>query len=180
MSSGTFDETNPSLLELVLRLQGDFRRSLKPLGVTPLQAAVLSYLKNHPNSRLTPIAVALTLEPPTVFEVVQDLARKRWVSHRRSAQDRRALALRLNRQGETLVQSIADKVRNLEAALTKDTTRKALRSTAQRGAITGENTHDSIYCLDPPLSLRNGVVVVRRSRRGVCRTYLFPNLPHSL
>ncbi|MEP6959958.1 MAG: MarR family transcriptional regulator [Nitrospirota bacterium] len=92
--------TTPALLELVLRIQGDFRGSLKPLGVTPLQAAVLSYLKDHPNSRLSPIAEPLSLEPPTVFEVVQDLIRKRWVSNRRSAQDRRALSLRLTRQGE--------------------------------------------------------------------------------
>ena len=33
-----------TLLELVLRVQGEFRRSLEPIRVTPLQAGMMLYL----------------------------------------------------------------------------------------------------------------------------------------
>ena len=60
-----------TLLELVLRLEGEFRRSLEPLRV----------------------------RQPTLHEVVQDLVRKRWVTKRRSVKDDRDVCLRLMRWG---------------------------------------------------------------------------------
>lgn len=36
-----------TLLELVLRLEGEFRRSLEPINVTPLQAGLLLFLRRH-------------------------------------------------------------------------------------------------------------------------------------
>jgi len=38
------DQDTPTLLEVVLRVQSDFRRQLAPLRVTPLQAGVITYL----------------------------------------------------------------------------------------------------------------------------------------
>jgi hypothetical protein len=46
-----------TLLELVLQLHGDFRRSLEPIRVTPLQAGVLLFLRRHADARLTDAAV---------------------------------------------------------------------------------------------------------------------------
>ena len=37
----------PTLLGLVLQLHGEFRRSLEPIRVTPLQAGVLLSLQRH-------------------------------------------------------------------------------------------------------------------------------------
>lgn len=45
-----------TLLELVLRLEGEFRRSLEPIRVTPLQAGVILYLHRHPDAKLTDAA----------------------------------------------------------------------------------------------------------------------------
>lgn len=45
-----------TLLELVLRLEGDFRRSLEPLRVTPLQAGVLLFVRRHAGAALTDAA----------------------------------------------------------------------------------------------------------------------------
>jgi DNA-binding MarR family transcriptional regulator len=94
-------------LERVLQLHGQFRRSLEPLRVTPLQAGVLLFLRRHPEAKVTDAADALVVRVPTVSEVVSDLVRKRWVSKRRSPQDDRVVLLSLSRQGQTLVQRVS-------------------------------------------------------------------------
>jgi integrase len=47
------NETGPTLLELLLRLEGDIRRCLEPNRVTPLQAGVLLFLRRHAEARAT-------------------------------------------------------------------------------------------------------------------------------
>jgi hypothetical protein len=50
------DDEALTLLELVLQLQGEFRRSLEPLRVTPLQAGVILFLRRHADAKLTDAA----------------------------------------------------------------------------------------------------------------------------
>jgi DNA-binding MarR family transcriptional regulator len=88
-----------TLLELVLQLHGEFRRSLEPIRVTPLQAGVILFLRRHADAKLTDAADALCLRLPTLSEVVKDLMRKRWVTKRRSVKDDRDVCLRLIRWG---------------------------------------------------------------------------------
>ena len=97
-----------TLLELVLRVQGEFRRSLEPIRVTPLQAGVILYLQRHMDAILTDAADALCLRLPTLSAVVKVLVRKRWVTKQRALHDDRALCLRLNRRGKALAQRIKD------------------------------------------------------------------------
>ncbi len=108
-----------TLLELVLRLHGDFRRSLEPIRVTPLQAGVILYLHRHPDAKLTDAAAALCVRLPTLSEVVKDLVRKRWVTKRRSVTDSRAVCLSLSRQGEVVAWKIKDHVRHVRSDLTQ-------------------------------------------------------------
>ena len=96
----------PTQLERVLWLHGQFRRSLEPLGVTPLQAGVLLYLRRDEEANITRTAAALCLRPPTVTEVVDALVRKRWVTRQRSTTDTRVVQLRLSPRGSTLVVKI--------------------------------------------------------------------------
>ena len=107
-----------TLLELVLRVQGEFRRSLDPIRVTPLQAGVLLFLGRHANAKLTDAADALCVREPTLSEVVKYLVRKRWVAKRRSLTDSRAVCLSLSRRGETLVQRIEGQLRHVKSDLT--------------------------------------------------------------
>jgi DNA-binding MarR family transcriptional regulator len=102
-----------TLLELVLRVQGEFRRSLEPIRVTPLQAGVLLYLQRHMDASLTDAATALRLRLPTLSAVVKDLVRKHWVTKRYSVEDRRAVCLRLSRRGQALAQRIEGQVRQV-------------------------------------------------------------------
>ena len=107
-----------TLLELVLRVQGDFRRSLEPIRVTPLQAGVILYLHRHADAKLTDAAAALRVTLPTLSTVAKDLVRKRWVTKRRSSTDTRAVCMALSRQGEVLAQRIKDQVRDVRSDLT--------------------------------------------------------------
>jgi hypothetical protein len=80
-------EDEPTALERVLWLHGQFRRCLEPIGVTPLQAGVLLHVYRHQESNMTNTAAALGLRRPTLTEVIDDLVRKRWVTRRRSTTD---------------------------------------------------------------------------------------------
>ncbi len=110
---------NPTLLELVLRVQGEFRRNLEPIRVTPLQAGVILYLQRHPDAKLTDATEALCLRLPTLSVVVNDLVENRWVTRRHSVEDRRALCLSLTRQGQALARKIKNQVQNVKTDLTQ-------------------------------------------------------------
>jgi len=107
-----------TLLELVLRVQGEFRRSLEPIRVTPLQAGMLLYLQRHTDAKLTDAAAALCLRLPTLSDVVKDLVRKRWVTKRRSVTDTRAVCLSLSRRGQVITRKIEAQVRHVKSDLT--------------------------------------------------------------
>jgi DNA-binding MarR family transcriptional regulator len=100
----------PTELERVLWLNGQFRRKLVPMGVTPLQAGVILHLHRHTESNMTNTAVALCLKLPTLSEVIDDLVRKRWVTRRRSTTDTRVMQLRLSPRGNALVNKIKHSV----------------------------------------------------------------------
>ena len=110
------DELTP--LEVVLRLHGDFRRRLAPIGVTPLQAGVMLYLQRHPDAKMTGTAAALGVQPPTLTVVIDDLVRKHWVTRRRALHDDRAVWLRLSRQGQVVAGKIKNHVRDVRSNLT--------------------------------------------------------------
>lgn len=112
-------ETNPTLLEMVLRLEGDFRRNLEPLRVTPLQAGALIFIHRHANATLTDAAASLGIRLPTLSTLVKALMRKRWVTKRYSIEDRRAMRLALSRRGCTLALNIEQRVRQVETTLVK-------------------------------------------------------------
>jgi len=103
-----------TLLEAMLQLHGDFRVRLAPLRVTPLQAGVLLFLQRHPKTKVSEAAAALCVSLPTLSAVVKDLVRKRWVTKRYLAEDRRALCVQLSRQGEALVRRIIDSTRDVK------------------------------------------------------------------
>ena len=67
-------QDEPTLLEVVLRVQGDFRSRLAPIGVTPLQAGVILYLLRHSDAKLKDAAAALGVRSPTMAGVIQDLS----------------------------------------------------------------------------------------------------------
>ena len=113
------EPNGPTPLERVLWLHGQYRRSLEPLGVTPLQAGVLLFLHRHADTNMTDAAHALCVRVPTLSEVIQDLVRKRWVTKRRSVTDTRVVHLRLSSRGNALVVKIEQRMRSVETMRTE-------------------------------------------------------------
>jgi DNA-binding MarR family transcriptional regulator len=113
------DREKLTLLELALRIQGDFRRCLEPIRVTPLQAGMILYLQRHMEAKLTDAAASLGVRVPTLSVVVDALVGKRWVARRHSVEDRRAVCLSLTRRGEALAQKIEERVREVKSDLTQ-------------------------------------------------------------
>ena len=99
-------------------MHGDFRRRLEPIGVTPLQAGVMLYLHRHPDAKMKDTAAALSVQPPTLTAVIDDLVRSRWVARRRALHDDRVVCLGLSRQGEVVARRIKDHVRDVRSDLT--------------------------------------------------------------
>jgi DNA-binding MarR family transcriptional regulator len=122
------DHEKRTLLELALQLHGEFRRSLEPIHVTPLQAGVLLFLRRHAEANVTDAAAAIRVRLPTVSEVAKDLVRKRWVTKRRSVTDTRVVHLSLSRRGLVITRKIENHVQRVRTGVTanKDLTAAGL------------------------------------------------------
>jgi DNA-binding MarR family transcriptional regulator len=114
-------EKGPTLLELVLRLEGDFRKRLGPIRVTPSQSGVLLFLRRHAEANVTDAATALGVNQATLSRTVTTLVRKQWVAKRRSAKDDRVVALSLSRRGNALAVQINQRVHQVNAPLAQHT-----------------------------------------------------------
>ena len=108
-----------TLLELVLQLHGEFRRSLEPIRVTPLQAGVLLFLRRHADAKLTDAVDALGVRLSTLSTVVKDLVWKRWVTRHRSVKDDRVVCVSLSRRSKALALEIKKQVRRVNATLSE-------------------------------------------------------------
>jgi DNA-binding MarR family transcriptional regulator len=108
-----------TLLEVVLQVHSELRKTLDPLRVTPLQAGVLLVLSRHSETNLGDAAARLRVRSATLSEVVNDLVRKRWVTKHRSVTDTRAVCLSLSRKGKALAPRIEQRVRQVEAILSR-------------------------------------------------------------
>jgi DNA-binding MarR family transcriptional regulator len=106
-----------TLLELELQLHGEFRRSLESIHVTPLQAGVIRFLRRHAEANVTDAAAALGVRLPTLSVVLTALARKRWVTKRRSLKDDRVVSLSLSRQGQVIARRIEDQVQQVSTGV---------------------------------------------------------------
>ena len=124
-----------TLLERVLKLHGDFRRSFDPIRVTPLQAGMILFLRRHPEAKATDAARAFSLKLPTVVEVVQAMARKRWIIRRRSVADVRIIHLSLSRQGQNLARKIDVQIRHLTTGITNKNWTAADRTRRDRASV---------------------------------------------
>ena len=111
------DQDERTLLEVVLRVHGDFRRRLEPIHVTPLQAGAMLYMQRHPDAKMKDTAAALGVQPPTLTAVIDDLVRKHWVTRQRALHDDRAVCLRLSRQGAVVAGKIKNYVRDVRSDL---------------------------------------------------------------
>ena len=77
-------KNNPARLELLLRLEENFRICLEPIHMTPLQAGTLIFLRRYAGAKLTDAATLLGLRHPAASVLVTALGRNGWMSKRRT------------------------------------------------------------------------------------------------
>ncbi|MDR4470017.1 MAG: MarR family winged helix-turn-helix transcriptional regulator [Nitrospira sp.] len=87
-----------------------YHDELFSLGVTPGQARILLYIRQHPRCYLQQCARALGLRSRTVGYPVQLFQQKRWVNKRRAPQDDRYVSLTLTRTGHALAKKIRQRL----------------------------------------------------------------------
>ncbi|MGH7181864.1 MAG: hypothetical protein ACREJN_07810 [Nitrospiraceae bacterium] len=106
-----------TLLELVLRVQGDFRSQLATLHVTPLQAGMILYLHRQKEASMTDTAATVGVAGPTLSVAIRTPLRKRWVAEHRTPDNRRVVRLRLTRRCEVQARKITERIRDLGSNL---------------------------------------------------------------
>ena len=105
--------SKPTVLEVALQVQSDFRQHLAPLRVTPLQAGVILYLYRQREAQMTETAIGVGVAGPTLSVAVRTLLRKRWVTSHRTPDDRRVVYVRLTQRGEVLAGRITKRIQDV-------------------------------------------------------------------
>jgi len=71
------DQAESTLLEVVLRVESDFRGYLAPVPVTPFQAGVILCLHRQKDARVRNTAAGVGVVESTLSVAVRSLVRKR-------------------------------------------------------------------------------------------------------
>lgn len=108
----TLRNQKPSVLETVLYLQGYFRQQLLPLRVSPMQAAILLHLEQHPDCHLVDLASAFYLEPESMGANVSVVLRRGWALKRRTNENRRIVQISLTASGKSHLKRVKQTLRS--------------------------------------------------------------------
>lgn len=73
------------------------------------------FVHRRTDSQVKDVAAALSVQVPTLSEVIKDLVRKGWIMKQRANHDGRAVLLRLSRTGQRLAKRIDKEVKEVEA-----------------------------------------------------------------
>ncbi len=133
--SPTLRDDSRRLLELLQGLASSafrpilWKRALE-LELTYAQAQVLFYVQRHPGCPLSAVARAYAVSLPAISQVVDRLAERRFLARQADPRDRRALRLRLTRDGGGLARELehaqVEGLAALLARLSPDERRKLL------------------------------------------------------
>jgi len=86
------------------RVTAEQARHLKPLGLTPPQAAVLAALADGPR-KIAELTGRVELDPSTLVGVIDRLEAREWVRRGRDPNDRRANPIELTPRGRRLLKT---------------------------------------------------------------------------
>ncbi len=106
-----------------LTIIGVFLKRMAPYGLRPVDFSVLSVIRHNPGVTSRQLCAALNILPPNFVNLLAALEKRKWVERKPHPLDKRAAALHLTSQGQTLVHNAEVTVRDLEhegaARLTK-------------------------------------------------------------
>ena len=81
-------------------------RRMQQEVLTPSQATVLTLLQDERAWRLSDLASATGVRPPSMTELVSRMERQGWLRKMDTAHDRRGVAVMITEEGRTLVQTL--------------------------------------------------------------------------
>ena len=102
--------SRPSTLETVLRLQGLFGPRLNPLGVSPIQSAMLLCPDQLLQCHVFEFASALCIQNLSAVKTVQIFQRNGWIRKPQVNANRKIVKLQLSEKGTALAQKIKENI----------------------------------------------------------------------
>jgi len=94
-----------------------FRVAAGDLDITPRQAAVLAAIEAQPDCSQAAVVLATNIDRSTLADICRRLARKGWLSRRRSKKDGRAMVLALTEEGAATLRAARKAAAAAEHAL---------------------------------------------------------------
>lgn len=100
-------------------IQRYYEKHLTPLGITPSQFYVLSYLWRKDEAKFKDLAKSVNIEGPTLTGILDRLERNGFIIRKDDAEDRRSIVISLTEKakeiipkGMEFVQQLDDEVKN--------------------------------------------------------------------
>lgn len=90
----------------IIRITQFLTRQMHQEVLTPSQATVLTLLQDGRAWRLSDLASATGVRPPSMTELISRMERQGWLSKMDTAHDRRGVAVTITEEGRTLLQAL--------------------------------------------------------------------------
>jgi DNA-binding MarR family transcriptional regulator len=90
----------------IIRITQFLTRQMQQEVLTPSQATVLTLLQDGRAWRLSDLASATGVRPPSMTELISRMERQGWLSKMDTAHDRRGVAVTITEEGRTLLQAL--------------------------------------------------------------------------
>ncbi len=90
----------------IVRITQFLTRQMQQEILTPSQATVLTLLQDGRAWRLSDLASATGVRPPSMTELISRMERQGWLSKMDTAHDRRGVAVTITEEGRTLLQAL--------------------------------------------------------------------------
>lgn len=90
----------------IIRITQFLTRQMQQEVLTPSQATVLTLLQDGRAWRLSDLASATGVRPPSMTELISRMERQGWLSKMDTAHDRRGVAVMITEEGRTLLQAL--------------------------------------------------------------------------
>ena len=91
---------------LIVNITQFFTRRMQQEELTPSQATVLTLLQDDRAWRLSDLASAAGVRPPSMTELVSRMERQGWLCKMDTTHDRRGVAVKITEEGRTILRAL--------------------------------------------------------------------------
>jgi DNA-binding MarR family transcriptional regulator len=109
-------------------VSNEFRSCLAAADVSVIEWRVLSTLSDHPQISVGQLSDIVMCKQPTLSKAIDRMEAKRWVSRALSRQDRRVIAVTIDKPGLKIARTLLVKAKELEEAALSGFSKKEIQS----------------------------------------------------